>query len=84
MLFYSVRKKTSKTKRSEKLERKEVVIVEEEGRNQELDIIQVSETEEDIENFVKENTNKFYKRTLAIEYDTDLDLLYLKSNSLEK
>ena len=41
-------------------------------------------TEEDIENFVKENTNKFYKRTLAIEYDTDLDLLYLKSNSLEK
>ena len=41
-------------------------------------------TDEDIENFVKENTNKFYKRTLAIEYDADLDLLYLKSNSLEK
>ena len=41
-------------------------------------------TEEDIENFVKENTNKFYKRTLVIEYDADLDLLYLKSNSLEK
>ena len=41
-------------------------------------------TEEMMEEDVKENLDKFVKRTVVLEYDEELDLFYMKSNSLEK
>lgn len=41
-------------------------------------------SEEMMEEDVKENLDKFVKRTVVLEYDEELDLFYMKSNSLEK
>ena len=41
-------------------------------------------TDEMMEEDVKENLDKFVKRTIILEYDEELDLFYMKSNSLEK
>lgn len=41
-------------------------------------------TDEMMEEDVKENLDKFVKRTIVLEYDEELDLFYMKSNSLEK
>lgn len=41
-------------------------------------------TEETIVEDVKENLDKFKKRTLILEYDEELDLYYLQSNSIER
>ena len=41
-------------------------------------------TEEMMKEDVKENLDKFVKRTVVLEYDEELDLIYKKSYSLEK
>ena len=41
-------------------------------------------SDETMEEDVKENLDKFVKRTVVLEYDEELDLFYMKSNSLEK
>lgn len=41
-------------------------------------------TAEQIDEIVKENLDKFVKRTIVLEYDEELELYYMKSNVLKK